>query len=148
MKITRLARHTSILAAVLFILFGTQSALGQDWYTEQVRLQLDNPPIQIYGERTHGYRFDSLDEGESGWFTLTLRADEDYVLFGACDVDCSDVDLWIYDENGNLIDSDVLADDYPIVEVSPRWTGEFDVRLKMYSCDVEPCRAGLAVYGR
>lgn len=130
------------------MLVASQSAFAQDRYIEQVRLQLDPPPRFILGERTHDYRFDFLDEGESGWYTLTLRAGWDYELLGACDEDCSDIDLWIYDEYGNLIDSDELLDDYPLVEVSPLRTGEYGVRLKMYTCDVEPCRAGLAVYGR
>ena len=148
MKTTELARYASILTAFLFILLASQSALGQDRYIEQVRTQLNEFSILTLGERTHDYRLDLLDEGESGWYTLTLRAGWEYELIGACDEDCSDVDLRIYDENSNLIDSDELPDDYPIVEVAPRWTGEFDVRLKMYSCDAEPCRAGLAVYGR
>ena len=39
----------------------------------------------------------------------------------------TDLDLFIYDENGNLVASDTDELDYCICRWTPRWTGEFTV---------------------
>lgn len=41
----------------------------------------------------------------------------------------TDLDLYIYDENGNLITSDTDYTDQCLVEFTPRWTGAFRVRV-------------------
>ncbi len=40
----------------------------------------------------------------------------------------TDLDLYVYDENGNLIGSDTNGTDNCVVEWTPRWTGPFRVR--------------------
>jgi len=37
----------------------------------------------------------------------------------------SDLDAFLYDENGHLVDSDTDLTDYCILEVRPLWTGRF-----------------------
>jgi hypothetical protein len=39
-----------------------------------------------------------------------------YLILGACDGDCGDVDIRLYDENGTEIDSDTSNDAVPFVE--------------------------------
>ncbi len=41
----------------------------------------------------------------------------------------TDLDLLVYDENGNLIASDTDYTDKCLVEFAPRWTGTFLVRV-------------------
>lgn len=41
----------------------------------------------------------------------------------------TDLDLYIYDENGNLITADTDYTDQCLVEFTPRWTGVFRVRV-------------------
>lgn len=41
----------------------------------------------------------------------------------------TDLDLYIYDENGNLIGSDVDTTDVCLVSWTPRWTGVFRVEI-------------------
>lgn len=41
----------------------------------------------------------------------------------------TDLDLFIYDENGNLIDSDTDGTDVCICEWTPRWKGPFEIRV-------------------
>ena len=81
-----------------------------------------------------------LRDGTYRIHSVTLRAGYSYTLAGACDDDCDDLDLQIFDENGNLIDEDLLEDDIPVVSVSPSWTGVFRVKVIMASCYIEPCR--------
>lgn len=40
-----------------------------------------------------------------------------------------DIDMKVYDENGNLIDSDTAMDSTPICTWTPRWTGEFRIEI-------------------
>lgn len=66
---------------------------------------------------------------------------------GVCDADCGDLDLALYDENGNLVSEDETTDDVPAVTVEPRWTGPFTLRVDMYQCTEEPCVYGFTVVG-
>ena len=42
----------------------------------------------------------------------------------------TDLDVYIYDENGNLIDRDTDYDDRPCVMWTPRWTGTFVIKIQ------------------
>ena len=42
----------------------------------------------------------------------------------------TDLDLYVYDENGNLIDSDTDRTDYCVATFTPKWTGTFKVKIK------------------
>lgn len=42
----------------------------------------------------------------------------------------TDLDLFVYDENGNLVASDTDSTDVCVVSWTPRWTGNFRVRVK------------------
>ena len=54
--------------------------------------------------------------------------------------------LFLYDDNGNIIDSDESSDDIPIVQVTPRWTATFEVELNMYQCSSSYCYYGIGVF--
>jgi hypothetical protein len=41
----------------------------------------------------------------------------------------TDLDCWLYDEYGNIVDSDTDNTDICILEVTPRWTGEFSLQV-------------------
>ena len=45
-------------------------------------------------------------------------------------VGLSDLDLYIYDKNGNLVTSDVSDSDNCECSWTPKWTGEFTIRIK------------------
>ncbi len=89
-----------------------------------------------------------LNTNREDTVTLDLNAGTSYMMVAQCDRDCSDIDMWLYDENGNLIDSDVLVDDTPIVEVTPLRNARFSLRTRMITCSVEPCYYGIGVYAR
>jgi hypothetical protein len=87
-------------------------------------------PLELSGMLEHGY---------SRVHNVTLRSGVEYTFVGACDRDCSDLDLQLYDQNGNLIDEDLLRDDVPVVSVTPKWTGPFRVKVIMAACSISPC---------
>ncbi len=53
-------------------------------------------------------------------------------IYGSCDSDCADLDLFLYDAGGNLVSSDTLLDAVPIVAVP--FTGDFLVEVTMVNC--------------
>lgn len=73
-----------------------------------------------------------LSEGGSYMLNTTLYRGYDYVIIGAGDDSVEDLDLEIYDENWNLANRDRKTDNLPVVKVSPKWTGRFHIRVKMY----------------
>lgn len=81
----------------------------------------------------------AINTGASRTHSVGLNAGTSYMIVAACDQDCTDIDMWLYDENGNLIDEDVLDDDYPVLEVSPVRSATFQIRLQMFACSIEPC---------
>ena len=134
------------------MLISTAAFARQDEWVRQVRRQLQNAGAQVFSGRgyelTHQIYTGSLDEGETETVTLSLDVGVEYQIMGACDNDCSDVDLTLYDGAGNEVDQDLQLDDYPIVSVTPRRGGNFRVVVSMADCSAEPCRYGIGVFGR
>ena len=77
--------------------------------------------------------------GEYRWNLGTLRRGQTYVILGACDQDCTDVDLFLEDGSGAQIGEDTATDDYPIITVTPGRDGPFTARIALVNCSVEPC---------
>ena len=71
-----------------------------------------------------------LETGDQTNMTGFFVAGE--TISGTCDSDCVDLDMFLYNEYGNLVDSDVLDDNYPVV-VAP-YDGEFIVNVTMPDC--------------
>ena len=61
----------------------------------------------------------SLKDDEFESLTITLLPGTSYAFMGVCDEDCHDIDLRLYDPDGDEVDSDVRVDDWPIVSVTP-----------------------------
>lgn len=64
-------------------------------------------------------------------------------IYGTCDADCSDLDLFLYDGAGNLVASDTLLDAVPIVTAP--YAGDFTVTVSMPSCSTSAgCAVGIS----
>jgi hypothetical protein len=59
-------------------------------------------------------------------YTITFRAGERGRVWAVGD---GDIDIEVYDENGNLIARDNDDDAEPEVAFTPRWTGPFTIRV-------------------
>ncbi len=62
------------------------------------------------------------------YYTLKFWANEIAEILVSGDGD-TDLDLYVYDENGNLITSDTDYTDDCYVRFSPRWTGPFRIKI-------------------
>jgi hypothetical protein len=125
----------------------TSSGTGTSQYTRQVQGYLAN--IASAAEK-QGFRrvvggpvFGSLDDDEKSSHEMTVVAGVDYVLFGACDNDCTDVDLIVYDQNNRLVKRDILADDKPVVMFTAARSAKYRIEVVMAVCSTEPCRYGI-----
>lgn len=124
-------------------------AIADNRYEDQIRGQLMIAAMALgLGDYQLLYDpyIDTLDANSEDRLTLTLKKGASYAIIGVCDEDCSDIDLEIYDENGNSIAVDRDSDDYPIVQVTPTWTGEFSLEVDMYNCSTSDCYYGVGVF--
>lgn len=60
---------------------------------------------------------------------ITFRADEPGMVYISGDGD-TDLDLFIYDENGNLIGQGIGYSDTETVRFRPRWSGDFVIEVR------------------
>jgi hypothetical protein len=87
-----------------------------------------------------------LDASENEYLTITLHPGTSYAFMGVCDEDCRDMDLRLFDPDGDEVDSDVGTDDWPIVKVTPRMEGKYRVKVVMATCSSNPCYYGIGVF--
>ncbi len=113
----------------------------------QLRLLRDNMVPKGF-RSTHNPFIGNLGRGGDENITLNLRQGTTYTIVGVCDSDCRDLDLELFDGNGNRLASDRKVNSIPFVSVSPRWNARFTVKAIMPSCSNEPCRYGIEVFGK
>jgi hypothetical protein len=124
-----------------------QNVFSQNIETRQL-LQL-GLILELDGyELTHEVEFSSLSKGERSEYSLILNKNIKYVMFATCDVDCGDVDLFLYDNRGRKLAYSDDTSDKPIIAFQPTITQIYKLVVYMYNCSINPCRYGLAVYGK
>jgi hypothetical protein len=89
-----------------------------------------------------------MNQGATDRWTFRFDQGSEYGITGACDEDCSDLDIVVEDANGNVMASDEADDDFPVVFFTPRSGGNYTVNVKMYSCSQQPCYFGFGVFNR
>ncbi|MBR2866788.1 MAG: hypothetical protein IKC12_03610 [Alistipes sp.] len=69
--------------------------------------------------------------GDTDVYRVRFYGDESASVLVVGDGD-TDLDLHVYDENGNLIDSDTDSTDVCVCSWTPRWTGYFSIKIRNY----------------
>jgi len=131
---------TALVTAVL-------RAQGDRWERD-VRTQLGGAAASLdprAGNQTVATRFGTLNAAESDSLTLTLRAGTAYIVVAACDEDCSRLTLRLSDLKSHELAADRATDHAPAVRLAPAETAPYRVRIVMESCQMNPCRYGVAV---
>jgi hypothetical protein len=140
-KVASIALGVASLSTVAF----SQSSAVVSQLNQQMRAAINqyfaDSKIEVMSPLTDG-----LDEGRSDNYNLQLTAGKDYYLLGVCDNDCSDLDISLYNQNGQLIQEDTASDDKPLVLATPRANGRYQMRVTMASCSSEPCYYSVGVY--
>lgn len=97
---------------------------------------------------THEPTIDTLAQGRSQYITVNLRAGTSYGIVGVCDRDCRDLDIAVYDQQGNLIVSDIEDDDIPAITLNPYRSGNYRIWVNMANCNANTCYYGVGVFGQ
>jgi hypothetical protein len=143
---------TVAISIAMAITLGLPGAASDRRFVQQVRQQLTQAGVAlgISGsyQLSHEPYVGDIGHNQKDYLYLNLNSGSSYVLVGVCDEDCRDIDLSLYDENNNLIDSDTALDDYPMVEVDPKWNGRFKVEVTMANCNASTCYYGVGVFAR
>lgn len=131
-----------LVACALFAgLVGAPAALEAQDYERQVRGYLNHYVDENFGgwEDVYTTTTGSLDEDQYQDIFVDLVRGNEYVAVGACDEDCSDADIYIYNPSGDKVAQDEASDDFPWVKFVAGRSGRYSVRMLMYSCGAEPC---------
>ena len=75
----------------------------------------------------------TLRPGDSEYFDMVLQGSTTYSIYVEPEEPSVDFDLYVYDENGNLIDEDTDYDSDALCVITPNWTGPFRIEVKAAS---------------
>ncbi len=70
---------------------------------------------------------DTVLEGKTDVYRVRFKAGEKAIVRAKAHGD--DIDLYIYDTHDNLIEKDAGDDDVPVCIWTPKWTGEFKIKI-------------------
>jgi hypothetical protein len=88
----------------------------------------------------------AMQPGTDYRHVVTLIGGTPYMVVGACDGDCTNIDIELIDmRTGGVVVDDVLPDDFPVVDFTPAEDGQYMVRLMMRECSLAPCYAGVRI---
>lgn len=88
----------------------------------------------------------ALQPGTDNRWVVNLRGGTPYTVLGACDGDCNNVDIELIDmRTGGVVASDLLSDDYPVVNFIPPADGQYMARLLLQNCTIAPCYTGTRI---
>lgn len=85
----------------------------------------------------------AIQPGTDHQFPVNLQAGTNYSFVGVCDADCSNIDLELLKgDTGEVVGSDLLDDDIPVVHYAATANGRYFVRLILRNCAQAPCYIG------
>lgn len=87
----------------------------------------------------------ALQPGHDDRWQVNLAGGTAYRILGACDNECSNLDIELIDSHGGVVASDVLPDDFPVVNFTPAANGTYYVRTMLQTCTVAPCYVGARI---
>lgn len=95
---------------------------------------------------SHALHYGELANGGSERLEITLNGDRTYKIAAVCDGDCGDLDLCLFDEDGDQVACDTSDDSVPLLAITANANSGATLEVKMYDCKVNPCRYGIAIF--
>jgi len=130
----------------------TLTPAGGNTYTAQVDTYLarlaTNAVNQGYTRVAAGPVHGSLRDDETASHNMDVVGGNQYALMGACDNDCTDVDLKIFDQSGTMLMQDIAVDDTPVLLFTANGSGRYRVQVIMATCNRNPCFYGIQLMAR
>jgi hypothetical protein len=118
-------------------LLSASTTVAADEATTIVKSEIVYGKVKLLGFRS-GIRVEDSDQlrpGESKLYEPVLYRGTRYAFFGAGDQHIRDLDIYVYDMDGNLLTHDADNSDTAITVFAPRSTGQFKVIVKNYRGD-------------
>jgi len=92
-----------------------------------------------------GLVFGWFSESEEKELRFNVTSGETYMIAGGGDANSEDLDICVFDQDGDEIECDVLTDNYPLVTFTAESTGAFRAVLTAYALSGSTSYAGMAV---
>lgn len=136
------------LLAAFVLLGATASRTEAQSYAQQVWAQLQAAYDAANDDEfvLHNYIIGSLNGSGTDTWTFNLSKGTQYLVIGACDTDCSDIDMTVKSSGGDVVGSDTADDDVPIVRFTATSDDRFTIETKMYTCTENPCYYGFGIF--
>jgi len=144
--------RTAVVSTLLGAALAVSPAHGQSSWQQVV-----NNELATLSSRARQQGFTSM-VGQTLTGALNPRAMEDrsvtlvgggnYIVFAACDQDCTDVDLRVFGPDGQLLGEDIQTDDRPVVLFTAAASGTYRITVMMAACSQAPCYWGAQVMTR
>ncbi|MBD0266992.1 hypothetical protein [Pseudanabaena sp. FACHB-2040] len=128
------------------LLFPLAGVAQDGYYVRQVQSRLMNLASRMGYEPVADPYVSLLGRDTYDSTTYYLEAGISYLVMATCDEDCLDLDLELYDAEGNLLTYDDAVDPTPMVTFTPEVSGPYTVDIIMYSCSVDSCYQAVDVF--
>lgn len=142
-------RSTWIVALLALVGPGLAPAQNNPW-TRQVADQLRRAETALEQRgyrRSASTRTGTLNGEERATLPVRLQTGVTYAIVGVCDEDCASLSLVLATASGNEVAIDRTSGSVPVIEFTPRETADYEVKVVMAACRMNPCWYGVAVYG-
>ena len=120
-----------------------------DPWEQQVLLQIE-AVVELAEEQglvwlDDGFSYDEIEQGEIGSFSALLQQGE-YMATAVCDDDCDDLDLALFDSDGNVLAVDIETDALPVFSFTVDRSDTFEFNADMVSCDASFCAYSILLF--
>lgn len=140
----RLAQASLLAGACLMVPLIARA--DDSYYTLQVKSRLTNLANRMGYEVTTDPYVSLLGRETYDTVTYELEAGTTYMVMATCDEDCEDLDLELYDADGNFLETDDAVDPTPMISFTPEVSGLYSVNVVMYACSVESCYQAVDIF--
>jgi len=141
MKIRGLALAGALALAAAGVAMAQEQTINA-YVTELVESLADDGQTRV-GQ----IRLDEIGEGDSAEFGFDLDPEKSYFVYAACDDDCTDIDMFAFDFDDDIVDFDEEDDDLPFLMIGPGQSGDsMRIQVDMMACDADLCVVGVGLY--
>jgi hypothetical protein len=123
---------SAALAALLIGSLAPAPAAADPAKAESCLDELISAAVIGNGNRLRAKDQDAAADKEEVVYKVTLYKGMTYLLLGCADGDGVDLDISLFDDQGELVDKDSSPDAQPFVSVEPPKTGEYVLRVMVH----------------
>lgn len=138
-------KFLSVATLAMVMAFASQAAIAKGDTESQIQ-DIDLVMQAMGYKESHDEDYDELAEGGVNRSNYSVTKGRSYKVIAVCDSDCDDVDLIVYDRDGNWIEADVEDDATPIVDFTAAYSGKYEVQTKVRKCTTSTCYYRTRVY--